>query len=239
MILLDDRAGSKDFKPLLPKDTQLTRLQYGDVAFVGNGPDNKPYMVGVELKQVSDALNSMTTGRFAGHQLIGMLEEYDISYLLVFGAYRACPKSGILQFPRKRGWSDARIGRRRFMWRDFETWLITLETKTALKVRKARDKREAAHLIKTLHSWWTSKDYEKHRSHLALHEARESVSLVKPSLLRKVSACLPGIGWDRSRSVEKHFGSVFEMVVADEKEWLKVDGIGKGIAKKVVKEMGG
>ena len=234
VILLDDRAGSKDFAPLLPKTTALVRLPYGDAAFFGNGAEGKAVYIGVELKQISDVLNSMTTGRFAGHQLPGMLEEYDFSYLCVFGAYRADPKTGILQTPRRRGWGDLRLGSRTFMWRDLESWLITMETKTPLKVRKCRDKREAAHFIKTLCAWWNEKEYEKHRAHLVMYDTAPVAGFIKPSLLRRIASQLPGVGYERSKAVADHFGSVKKMMRAKERDWMKVEGVGKGIAKKVV-----
>ena len=57
--------------------------------------------------------------------------------------------------------------------------------------------------------------------------------------MRMVAKELPGIGWGRSQDVDKAFRSVREMVAADEKTWLGIPGIGKGIAGKVVRALRG
>ncbi len=54
-------------------------------------------------------------------------------------------------------------------------------------------------------------------------------------MLRRVAKELPGIGWERSLAVEKHFVSVLAMMLAKSPEWEKVDGIGKTLAQKIVK----
>src|SRR5574341_1238250 len=107
MILLDDRAGSKDLAPFMPKSVPftLTRLEYGDVAFSGRGPSGV-CTVGVEIKKIPDLVDCIYSGRFAGHQLPGMLDTYDYCYLLVEGATRA-GKLGTLEYRRAGGkWAE-------------------------------------------------------------------------------------------------------------------------------------
>ena len=55
--------------------------------------------------------------------------------------------------------------------------------------------------------------------------------------MRRVAKEFTGIGWERSLAVEGRWGSVRDMVNATEKEWTEVDGIGKGIAKKIKEEL--
>jgi DNA integrity scanning protein DisA with diadenylate cyclase activity len=62
---------------------------------------------------------------------------------------------------------------------------------------------------------------------------------MKPGLVRRVAAELPLIGWDRSSDVAMTFPSVLAMVLADEKDWQKIKGIGKTIARKVVAALKG
>lgn len=100
MILIDNRAGSKDLVKYPPLDdkslAKLTRLDSGDVMFAGNGPDG-PLLVGIELKSLDDLLSSMGTNRLQATQIPAMLEEYDWSYLLWYGTDRPNPKTGRLE----------------------------------------------------------------------------------------------------------------------------------------------
>ena len=53
----------------------------------------------------------------------------------------------------------------------------------------------------------------------------------KATLLRRVAAELPGIGFDRARNVEDFFGSIESMFWAGEDDWKKIEGIGKVTAQ--------
>jgi ERCC4-type nuclease len=249
MMLLDDRTGSGDLLPLLKSmgvRVEHTRLEYGDVAFHGNGPGGSPVFVGVEVKTVSDVLQCIGDGRFSGHQLPGLVQTYDQVWLLVEGSYRADQRSGLLQVFKAhrnggRFWADAITGRSsRAMYRELDSWLLTMEIKCGVRFRRAHDRDETARILANLYNWWTSKEWDEHRSHLQLHTTTPDAAMLrKPSLLRMVAAQLPGVGWGKSQTIEKSFGSIREMVQADEKRWAKIDGIGKVMAKRLVEAVNG
>jgi excinuclease UvrABC nuclease subunit len=52
-----------------------------------------------------------------------------------------------------------------------------------------------------------------------------------------VASEISGIGWGKSKAVEDFFPSVMDMVMASEKDWRKIPGIGKEIAKIAVEEI--
>src|ERR1035437_1042749 len=92
MILVDRRIGSNDLLAPLKAarfEVQLVELEVGDIAFEGKGPNGTTLNVGVELKVLGDRINSLRTGRLAGHQLPGLLKPYDYAWLLVEGQWRA------------------------------------------------------------------------------------------------------------------------------------------------------
>ncbi len=94
--------------------------------------------------------------------------------------------------------------------------------------------------MRSLELWWTGKEYEEHRAHMAFYTPPlEANPFSEPSLVQRVAAILPGIGNTRSEAVAEHFGSVREMVSADAKVWADVKGVGKITAKKVVAAMEG
>ncbi len=100
MILVDSRIGSKDLIKPLGSISKLAVLEFADAMFVGGGEGNKPVFVGIEIKKIKDALSCIMSGRFAGHQLVGLVKEYDVRYLIIEGWYRAdrkgCWKSPVV-----------------------------------------------------------------------------------------------------------------------------------------------
>jgi len=241
MIVLDNRVGSKELLSHFPKSlAKLGNLEYADACFLGNGPEG-PVMVGVERKALGDLLSSMQTGRLAGHQLLGLINSYHTVYLIVEGIWRTDPRSGLLEVRRGQGWTPFGFGKRQWMTKEMDNFLNTLEVIGGVVVRTTPSMRETASLITNTYHWW-SKEWEDHKSHLAIHKGRvrqDSVLLTKPSLVRRVSAELAGISFTRSKEVDRKFKSVKEMVAASKEDWLSIPSIGEGIASSVMKELDG
>lgn len=244
-MVVDDRTGSGDLMPLLRRrgcDAALGRMEYGDIAFVGNGPEGCPMSVGIEVKKVADALKCITDGRFAGHQLPGLVNGYNYPYLLIEGRYRPDMHSGLLQISGNKGyWHDAVIGNRKFMYRDFVNWLTTIDLRAGCRVLRCYDRHETAEVIANLYHWWTDKEFDEHRSHLAFNESANDgrPRLVTPSLVRRVAKELPGVGWEKSAHVAARFTSVLDLAVAGEEEWRDIPGIGKTMAGRITAAIGG
>jgi ERCC4-type nuclease len=235
MILIDSRVGSRDLLEPLGKGAMLATLEYGDISFVGLGPKATPLFIGIEFKTVMDVLACVIDGRFAGHQLPGLVKEYDHVYLLIEGLFKA-NSDGILEIPRGRTWREVRLGSRRFMWRDFQTWLTSMETFGGVKIRHTSGRKETILMIKALKRWWSSKEWEEHRSHLAVNKSQSHALGTKYSLKRRIAAQLPGIGDEMSGRVSCHFSSIDEMVNAPKDIWTEIEGIGDKTAEKIIKE---
>ena len=256
MLALDPRAGSGDLlRPLkrrgVPVEPQ--ELEFGDAAFFGSGGQaagEMPIHVGIEVKRISDVLQCIHDGRFAGHQLPGLLRLYDVVWLVVEGGYRASA-NGVLELPVHKGarhrWVDYASytgSTRQVMWRSVQHWLTTMEMRAGIRVARTLTHEETADWIAALYSWW-QKDWDDHRSHLALYAGRDigvgdgAVELFtrRPNLVGFVAQVLPGIGAERAHLVQKHFTSVEALVAADEAEWVSIKGIGKVTAKKVVEAL--
>lgn len=236
MILVDSRAGSSDFYPVLKSlglDTTLTMMPFGDVAWVGVGPDQMPVNVGVEIKKLDDALACLTSGRMAAHQLPGMIKSYDHVYFLLIGEYRARVRDGVMEQRRShrdgRGeyWCESGGGQRRWMWRDFESWLLSMTIMGGMRLIKEPTVESAAQYLKVLYNWYQK---DEHKSHLAMYTSKDlysdSALLVKPPLVRRIAAELPQIGLSRSADVARVFKTVYDLAEAREDQWmdLTVDG---------------
>ena len=235
IIYIDDRIGSRELVDLIEGGI-LVHLDYGDIAFEGNGPDGK-MQIGIERKKWGDLINSFRTGRLVGHQIQGLLDNYYKVYLVCEGIIRESPKTGEITEWRHGKWkkvdySTSESARNRFSYASVWKHLITLESKFNIALRSSWNPEETARMVEVLYEWW-SKPWETHKSHLQ-HYSNIQTALLrpdKPSWPVQFAANLPGFGWDRAIKAEKHFKSVPAMICASEKEWREVKGFGKVLAK--------
>lgn len=241
-VLVDDRAGSRDLEPLLRDlkvPCQLTRLEYGDVAWEGKGKYG-PVQVGIEYKRLRDALNCMTGGRFTGHQLPGMVERYPYPYLLLEGIWRSNPRDGILEEAIVGGWRAASMGSRRMvMGRDFDNWLYSLSTLTPLRIRTTDTLNQTVMTIRNMYQWW-QKPWDEHASlHVVYSPAPPTALVLKPGLTRRVAAQFNHLGWERSGAVAERFRSPLDFALALPGELMEIPGIGRGIAESIMRQWEG
>lgn len=238
MIYIDDRVGSKDLLPLFPKNSStLTRLEYGDIAFLGRGVDDLPVSIGIERKRINDMLTSMTSGRLSGHQIPGLMACYDVVYLVVEGLWRANPQDGILEKPGAKGWYPVRLGSRQFMAKELWGFLNTLQVMTGVYVWKTGSAKATAQYLTSVFYWWNSKPLDAHKSHTAPHIRCAPLSTKRPPLVQRVAAELPGIGFGKSKSIAKRFGSLIELVTATESDWRGIEGVGETLTKRIMEEI--
>ncbi len=250
MLIIDPRVGSIDLLPHIRKfgvPCDVQQLDFGDFVFAGPGPGGGTRTYAFERKRLGDMIQSMRDGRLSGHQLIGLLDTYHSVSVIVEGVYRP-GSDGILEELRGRDWQPAAQGK--VMYRELDAFLTTLNQLCGVSVLRSTNAHETAVMLCTRYIW-AQKPWEAHVSHLAIHDdtpqwvrvkqglVRTGMKLERPSLLRKLANQLDGIGWGRSEAVAKHFSSAREMVLAEAREWQKIDGVGKGIAAKVVAQLSG
>ena len=232
VILLDDRTGSKELLPLFPTGSvQLTHLDYADCCFTGNG-EGLPYNIGIERKAIRDLINSMVTGRLSGHQLPGLLNSYNVIYLVVEGIYRP-GNDGLIEIWGRRSWETLRLGNRTFLYQEVINFLNTICIKTGVHVWQTGTEQETVRLIMSLYHWW-EKPYEKHSSHIKSKQV-ETAYLFKPTFKQIVASELDGIGIEKAKVVCAAFPTVLDMANATVGDWAKLPGVGKTIAEKAVK----
>lgn len=231
-MYLDPRAGSKDYiVPLTTIGVPVTErlLDFGDMEIAGRGPDKRPVLVGVEIKKVGDLLTSIRDGR-AAEQLRGMARSYEVRWLLIEG-YMGPDHSGALSLQERGRFIEARGG---FTYQEVAGWLMTMSQTCGVLVKHSASHFESVLWLRALWLWWTAGEWESHRSHLALYEPPMSgLGFEEPSLCQRVAATLPGIGITRARAAAEHFKTAHNMIVADQRQWMEVEGVGKATAARV------
>lgn len=240
-MYVDDRAGSVDLIPHLPTSipTSLTRLPYGDVMWCGNGEGGCPVPIGVEYKRISDLCQCIVTGRLSGHQLIGLVNEYWRVYLLVEGIWRGNPEDGILEVWKRGGWYPLTLGSRRFMYKEVANYLNTLSVMCGVIVWCTERIEASGKWLACTYRWW-EKGWEDHHS---IHQFNSTPPprpyLRKPNLVHRVAKELDGVGWDKGEAISRKYGTIKELAEADEKGLQEVDGIGKVLAGRIIKQIRG
>lgn len=212
-------------------------LSAGDFCFLGNGPTGD-VAVGVELKEVRDFLGSMRTDRLAGDQIRSMSQIYDFSYVLIYGLWKPAANDDMLTIQGSK-WVSLSLAAKgqmnHFKYGELFRHVLSLEILKNVMVLRAGSVEEAMAQIGHLYAWW-QRDWDAHRSTDPV-KLQTEVVFARISLLRKMAAELPGIGWTRSKAVESAFMSVHAMVNAPVEAWESIEGIGPTIARRVWKAL--
>lgn len=243
-LIIDDRVGSVELAPMLEqlagKDypVSVTRMDAGDFAIYsqyGSATDG-PVQVGIERKRIRDLITSMHTGRLSGSQFPAMLQTYAFCYLIVEGNYRRNFNTTRIEIPgRDRTWKPLNCD-----YRAIDGYLNTLRLKTPIQVIKTGYPQETAMELHLLHSWFTSKRFSRHESHIrfphTIHSPGARMDLSRPSYFRLMVKELPHIGWERSRQAEVVFdGDLAAAVGGTVEDWAMIDGITEARAVEIVR----
>ncbi len=234
MILVDRRVGSAELLPLIHSlgiKAELDTLEYGDVTWEMNGPEGKA-LVGVERKKVSDLLNCINDGRYAGFQQPGMSQLFSHRILIVEGIYKPSPQ-GHLMVMRGNFW--AHPTGYPVMYDKLFSWLTSVALVAGTTCIRSSSEWETAYQIVALYKWG-QKEWADHQSQFE-HHRTVFPSIIKPSLERIVASSLPGIGIKNAIKAEKHFGTIARMVNSDERGWMAI--VGPKTAIRIVKAIWG
>lgn len=231
MILIDNRIGSAEFKNIVSVPSVLCHLDYADFAWSGNGPDGT-VNVGAERKSLLDFLSSMTSGRLSGHQLIGLVRDYDFVYVIVEGVWKADRKSGVLMRPAKGKWEEVKQGKRKFMAREIYNFMNSLSVICRVLPVYTQGKEETARWMESCYSWWQKK-WESHKSHRQFNKVVDHAFLQKPNLVTRMAAQIDGIGWDKAQKLGEAFSCMGDLALANVEDIMLVDGIGEMLAQRI------
>lgn len=230
-----------------PNDTDLMRclgssclpvdLDCGDVCFLSC--DNRKIVI--ERKKIPDMISCITTGRYLSQCQAAKEDGADQLILILEGQYRPNQDDGLVEVPgwgrvhKRPGWT---VTTPAITYSRLTQYLFELDYLAGISVIKSHDVHETASIIKAIYTNFQLPP-DKHNSLHQIYTQPTPVQLRKPSLVRRMSFCIDGIGWDRSGAVDTRFKTPVEMVSATEQDWEEIDGIGKTTAKKVIKQLQG
>src|SRR5207247_1571928 len=132
-VRIDPRAGSGNLLVWLQRLGIPSRhewLEFGDAEMVGRGPDGLPVLIGIELKALGDLVTCFIDGRLTGHQLPGLIDRYEVVYLLIEGRMLR-DEHGILK--------GQGVG-----YDEIQAFLTTLEQKAGLTLGFAETREQSA-----------------------------------------------------------------------------------------------
>jgi len=242
MIFVTTAPNDADLLEILEDNAIGVPLPYGDATFQGVWDGGEVVNVCIERKKLGDLatcivstgrhLNQIRSAREAGFGFIVLVFEMD--------AWRF--RIG------ENGYMETRVGKEwvemmpRISYVRLDQYLNELGYFMGVLVKRSGGVWETARQILDLYQLFAVEP-QKHGSLKKFYTPQVSVEcvslLAKPSLVRRVANQLPGVGWELSRGVEVRFRNVEEMAEGGVKDWMDVDGIGKVMAKRIVRVIRG
>jgi ERCC4-type nuclease len=216
VILIDGATGSNELEvPLrrLGLPVEKAHLEFGDVVFLGRGEGGAPLFIGIELKKISELVTSLRTARFQGHQLLGLTRDFDRRYLLIEGDFHHDDKGrAVVYRPSRKGVRQTPLaGAPNAI--AFEQELLNIQTRGGCWLRHTTSRRDTLRFIQACYRYWTDKDLDEHKSHLALYAPDLDKGLLTPAsdFRKALTVMLPGIGLAVSKAVEEYVGSALPL----------------------------
>lgn len=220
-LLVDTRAGSKELiDPLhrLKLPVQEAFLEFGDLAFVGRGPGGEDKFIGIEYKKLPDLVSSIRSGRLQGHQMPGMRDTFDMSYLLIEGELQYDDQGVLLKRVGRSSWArmpgQMRVG-------ELLKRVNVLHLCGGLIPIWAHNKKLAVTMLEMLYRTWTDCNLDEHSSHLEIYHPP---TLVPVSQFRRTVSTLPGVGFEWSRAAEVRFCNLYNATTGCADDWASLNG---------------
>ncbi len=230
MLLVDNRDGSSDLvEPLRQRGLPVRdmRLPYGDLAWVGKGAKGISLSIGVEFKKLAELVASLRSERLQGYQMIGMRDDFDISYILVEGRIQYDHQGTLLHRVKDKseplGWKLVPMPGRMGVNELFQR-LNVLHLCGGLTPILSPCREDTLQIVSALYRTWTDKALDEHRSHIAAYNAPP---LIPISDWRFTLKTFPKIGMRASKAVAEHFGNNLARATnATVEEWAAIEVIG-------------
>lgn len=234
-LLIDAATGSCDLvEPLRRAGLPVvkTHLDYGDVVFSGRGEGGVPLYIGIELKKIGEFVESLRSKRFQGHQLLGLVKDFDRRYLIIEGDYHHDTQGRAVVFrgagkPKPLPGAQSAVA--------LEQEILNIQTRGGCWVRHTTGRRNTLRFIEAVYRYWTDKTLDEHKSHMADYAPDLDKGLLTPTsdFRRVCHVLLPGIGLATSKAVEQRCTvngspSIRKMLSLSAGDWAAIETVTKG-----------
>lgn len=252
MLLIDKREGSNPKAAALATplaaagiDVRHAFLTSGDVVIIDSGA---AYTVAVELKKVSDFVNSMRSGRLGGvnGQAERMRRDHDFSFVAVYGRVKMsgggyAVRDRWMSQGRKASWTEiATGGEHGVKWSEWVKHVAALQMAKGVGWMHVETEKELAAAVEALY-WWVQE--ENHSTLTKMFSQQRGVKLLgraaPVSPFVRMLMTIDGIGEKAAKAVAEEFkGGAQEVINAGVKGLEKrVKGVGKIGAQKILREV--
>ena len=208
-IIVDHREKASGIITELAKkgfEVEVKQLITADYIVESKDRQGNPVTVGIERKVQSDFLNSIIDRRII-QQLMYLKENFTVPLLVIEG-------------------SENIYTLRNFHPNAVRGMLASIAIDFQIPIIHTKSARDTVALLEVI-----AKRLEKPRSHLSLLKKKKPATLKEQQ--EYLIESLPMIGPQMARTLLKTFGSVKNVVNADEKEMLKIEKMGKKKVEKV------
>jgi NAD-dependent DNA ligase len=166
-------------------------------------------------------------------------------------------EDGVLETLKNRqgrfNWYPVSTGARKWMYREFNRWLLVEAVVAGIEVWQTRTQDETVQTLIDLHALgekeWTEHKTVHDHSRVTVDQLRyrelpdgsRRLSYRRPKLVERIAVQFDGLGVERAIAVGEHFKTAEEMGKKwmEEKEWRRIPGIGKGLSRKIVEALRG
>ncbi len=204
---------------MLGPETFLMEMPAGDFSFFGLGAEGV-VRVGIERKTRGDFVSSVQSGRLFDGQRVGMLQYYDVRYLLLEG-----------EFPAVDDFRRGSMAKRTTLYEAANSWCMA----TGSLLIRATDVHDSVDWIEALYAWW-SRPWNSHKSAKAIHSG--PLMAGSASTAERIYAQIPGVGPERARVLAEAYPKPMAAARAGEDGLMELEGFGQKLAGKVIEALG-
>jgi hypothetical protein len=115
-----------------------------------------------------------------------------------------------------------------------EQEMVNIQTRGGCYIKQTTTRKNSLRFLAALYRYWTDKDLDEHKSHLAVYAPDLDRGLLTPTsdFRRVLVVLLPGIGLATSLAVETRCSvngtpSLRKMLSLDEKSWAEITTVSK------------
>ena len=245
VITLDDREDPR-LKAEFDRQTNMQphitikvqRMEYGDIAFTGYGPDG-PCRIAFERKKLRDILTCMGDARFNGHQLPGLVLNYAFYGIIIEDTFKEDPDTGILVIPGPnhtwRPASSSANPSKAYRYEQLQHYILSCRLQAGCHLELTQSIPQTVRTVLHWYDWFNRKTWAEHTTINTMYTQPSSMAaqFTDASLTRMMAAQIDAVGAKRSDLVSQHFANPTQMVLGGMQDWTGItEPDGKGGQKR-------